>query len=70
MESQTLQGFFGMVKGDTKLKVFHLRVKYNDMFATNKLIGSVIFFMVYRPWDGSPWAFTIPPDKPWACTEV
>ena len=70
MESKNLQVFVVMVKGDTKLKVFYSMVKYNDMFATNKLIGSVIFFMVYRPWAGSPWAFTIPPDKPWACTEV
>ena len=33
---------FGVVKGDTKLKVFHSMVKYNDMFDTNNLSDSVI----------------------------
>ena len=45
-------------------------VKYNDMFATNNLSGSVIGFMGDRPLDGMPWVFNIPQDKSWAWTEV
>ena len=70
LESQNMWVFVGMVKGDTKLKVFHSMVKYNDMFATNNLSGSVIGFIGDRPLDGMPWVFNIPQDKSWACTEV
>ena len=34
-ESQNIQVFVGVVKGDTGLKIFHSMVKYNDMFDTN-----------------------------------
>ena len=70
LESQNMRVFVGMVKGDNKLKVFHSMVKYNDMFATNNLSGSVIGFMGDRPLDGMPWVFNIPQDKSWAWTEV
>ena len=59
-----------MVKGDTELKVFHSMVKYNDMFATTNLIGSVIGFIGGRTLYGSPWVFKTPRDRPWAWPEV
>ena len=43
-ESQNIQVFVGVVKGDTELKVFYSMVKYNDMFSTNNPIDSVIGF--------------------------
>ena len=70
LELQNLQVFVGMVKGDTELKIFHSMIKYNDMFATNNLSGSVIGFMGDRPLAGRPWVFKIPRDKPWAWPEV
>ena len=59
-----------MVEGDTKLKVFHSMLKYNDIFETNNIIGSVIGFMRDKPLVGRSWVFNIPRDKPWAWTEV
>ena len=66
MESQNLQVFVGTVKGDNELKVFHSMVKYNYMFATNNISGSVIGFMEDSPLFGRPWVSNIPRDKPWA----
>ena len=54
LESQNLQIFVEVVKGDTKLKVFYSMVKYNNMFSTNNIFGSVIGFMGDRPLEGSP----------------
>ena len=45
-------------------------VKYNDMFATNNISGSVIGFMGDMPLAGRPWVFNITQDKPWAWPEV
>ena len=59
-----------MLKGDTDLMVPQSMVKYNYMFATNNLSGSVIGFIGDRPLTGSPWMFRVPPDKPWAWIEV
>ena len=59
-----------MVKGDTELKVFYSMVKYNDMFATTNLIGSVIGFMGYRNLSGRPWVYNIQRDRSWAWQEV
>ena len=39
-----------MLKGDTDLMVPQSMVKYNYMFATNNLSGSVIGFMGIGPW--------------------
>ena len=66
MESHNLQIFVEIVRGDTELKVFHSMVKYNDIFVTNNISGSVIVFMGDRPLAGRPWLFNIPRDKPWA----
>ena len=60
----------GMVKGGIDLKLFHAMIKYNDIFVTNNLSGSVIGFMGDRPLTGRPWDFNIPRDKPWAWPEV
>ena len=60
LEAQNLQIFLGIVKGDTKVKLFQSMVKYNDMFSTNNLIGSVIGFIGDRPLAGRPWVFKIP----------
>ena len=70
MELQNIQVFIGVVKGDNELKVFHSMVKFNEMFATNNLSGSVIGFIGDRPLTGSPWMFRVPRDKPWAWIEV
>ena len=66
LESQNMWVFVGMVKEDNKLKVFHSMVKYNYMFATNNISGSVIGFMEDSPLFGRPWVSNIPRDKPWA----
>ena len=60
----------GMVKGGIDLKLFHAMIKYNDIFVTNNLSGSVIGFMEDRPLAGRPWVFRIPRDKPLAWPEV
>ena len=44
---------------------FHLMLKYNDLFATQNLSDNVIAFMGDRPFEGRPWIFKIPRDKPW-----
>ena len=56
----------GTVKGDTELKISHSMIKYNDMFVTNNLSGSVIGFMGDRILARRPWVFKIMRDKPWA----
>ena len=48
LELKNLKVFVGVVKGDTKLKVFHSMLKYNEIFATNNLSGIVIAFMGCR----------------------
>ena len=70
LESQNMQVFVGMVKGDIEFKIFHSMIEYNDMFATNNLSGSVIGFWGDRPLAGSPWVFKITRDKPWAWPEL
>ena len=70
LESQNLQVFVGMVKGDIELKVFHSMIKYNGMFANNNLIRSVIGFMGNGTLAGRPWVLNTPRDKPWEWTEV
>ena len=60
LESQNLQFYVGMVRGCTKLKVFHFMVKYNDIFATTNISGSFIGFMGDIPLTGSPGVFKIP----------
>ena len=66
LESKSLKVFVGTVKWDTKLKVFHSMVNYNDMFTNNNISGSVIGFMGDMPLAGRPWVFNITQDKPWA----
>ena len=61
-ESQYLQFFVGTVKGDNTLKVFDSMIKYNDMFATNNLSGSVIGFMGDRTLSGRTWVLKLPRD--------
>ena len=45
-------------------------MKYNEMFHTKYITGSVVGFMGYMPLVGRPWVFQIPRDKPWAWPEV
>ena len=69
-EAENLRVFVGMVKGDAELKIFHLMLKYNNLFVAQNLYGNVIAFMGDRPLEGRPWIFKITRDRPWAWTEV
>ena len=51
VEAANLKVFFGMVKGDAELKIFHLMLKYNNLFVAQHLYGNVIAFMGDRPLD-------------------
>ena len=62
--------FFGMIRRDAELKLFHSMLKYNYLFVAPNLSGNVIAFMGYCPLEGRPWVFKIPWDKPWAWTEI
>ena len=70
LESQNQQVFIAVVKRNSKLKVFHYMVKYNDMFATNNISDIVIVFMGDRLLEGRLWVFDISLDNPWAWPEV
>ena len=69
-EAGNLWVFVGMIKGDTELKIFHSILKYNDFFVTQNLYGNVIAFMGGSPFEGRPWIFKIPGDKPFSWSEV
>ena len=62
--------FFGIVKGDAELKIFHSMLKYNDLFVTKNILGKAIAFMGDLPLEGMPRIFKIPRDKPWAWLEI
>ena len=70
MEAANLRVFFGMVKGDTELKLFHSMLKYNELFVAPNLSRYVIAFMGDSPLEGRPWVFKIPPEKPWAWMKI
>ena len=53
-----------MLEGEPDLKVFHLIVKYNNMFMAKGMRGQVIAFLGDRPETGRPMMVTFK-DKPW-----
>ena len=69
-EAANLRIFVGMVKGNTELKRFHSMLKYNNLFVDQNMSGNVISFMGDSPFEGRPWIFKIPREKPWACPEI
>ena len=70
VEAANLQVFFGMVKGDAELKIFHSMLKYNDCFVAQNLTGNVISFMGDRTLEGRLWILKITQDKPWVWPEI
>ena len=54
VEAANLRVFFGMVKGDTELKLFQSMLKYNNLFVAKNVSGNVITFIGDSPLEGRP----------------
>ena len=70
VESENLQVFVGMVKGDAELKMFHYILKYNNLFVAPNISGNMIAFVGDRTLEGRPWIFNMPQGKPWPWPKV
>ena len=70
VEASTFWVFVGMVKGNTKLKIFHSILKYNDFFVAQNLSDKCFCFHGDLPLKGRTWIFKIPREKPWVWPEV
>ena len=64
VEASNLRVFWGMVKGDVELKLFHSMVKYNYLFVAPNLSSNFIAFVRDLPFKGRPWVLKIPRDIP------